>query len=507
MACTVGTAEGRDTTVVYASGADLQSINPLVTVHPLAKAVQKHVLFMTLATYDSTLRPVPRLASWTWSDDRSVMTLKLRPDIFWHDGVRTTALDVVWTLETAKRPEMAYPRARDLVGISSIEAVDSLDVRIEFDRPQPIFPDVFTDLAILPAHLLQTLHPNEIRTASFNGAPVGNGAFEFVEYRPNQRWVFKRSEAFPAELGVPEIRQLAVVVVDEPATKLAALTSEELDFAGISPAHAAFVERDPRLRTTDYPIQFEFALVWNLRRSPFDDIRVRRALTMALDRQLIVDAYLYGFGTVAGGPVPPEHPWHMQVDPLPFDPAAASALLEQAGWMMGPEGIRTRGSQSLSFDLLTVGSGDAPLEQMIQAQLRDMGVGVRIRVLELTTFLARAQADERDFDALVIGIPGERSLGYVAAMFGGVEPGPLAYPGYSSPDFDAAVMMAQKAETEEQLRSAWADAQLVLARDIPTTWLYHARGLQGANRRIENASIDFRGELAGIANWRFRERR
>ncbi len=493
--------------MVYASGADLQSINPLVTVHPLAKAVQKHVLFMTLAVYDSTLRPVPRLASWTWSDDRTAMTLQIRPDIFWHDGVRTTATDVVWTLEMARRPETAYPRARDLAGISLIEAADSLAVRLQFERPQPIFPDVFTDLAILPAHLLETLEPSEIRTAPFNQAPVGNGPFEFVEYRPNQRWVFRRRDSFPADLGLPEVQQFAVVVVDEPATKLAALTSEELDFAGISPAHATFVEGDPRLRAIDYPIQFEFALIWNLRRSPFDDIRVRRALSMALDRQLIVAAYLYGFGRVAGGPVPPEHPWHVPVDQIPFDRAAAIALLEQAGWMMGSQGVRTRGSRSLSFDLLTVGSGDAPLEQMIQAQLREIGVDVRIRLLELTGFLDRAQAAERDFDALVIGIPGDRSLGYLAAMFGGIDPGPLAYPGYSSPEFDTAIRMAREAETEQDLKSAWADAQRILARDVPTTWLYHARGLQGVNGRIDNVAIDFRGELAGIASWRFRERK
>ena len=92
-----GTERGhvRRATVFYASGADLQSINPLVTVHPLAKAVQKHVMFLTLAAYDSTLRPVPRLASWAWSGDRTTLTFELRRDVVWHDGVPTTASRVV----------------------------------------------------------------------------------------------------------------------------------------------------------------------------------------------------------------------------------------------------------------------------------------------------------------------------------------------------------------------------------------------------------------------------
>jgi peptide/nickel transport system substrate-binding protein len=502
----VDVPETRRTTVVYASGADLQSINPLIAVHPLAKAVQKHLLFMTVASYDIALQPAPRLAAWSWNASRTVLTLQLRTDVTWHDGMATTARDIVWTMAMARDPQTAYPRARDLLGIVAVTAVDSFTVQIDFERSQPVFPDVLTDLAILPAHLLGGLQPSEIRAADFNRAPVGNGPFEFVEYRPNQRWVFRRSASFPAELGRPEVEQFVVVVVDEPSTKLAALTSGELDFAGISPAHAAFVREDPRLGTIDYPIQFVNALIWNTRRPPFDDVRVRRALTLALDRQLIIDAYLYGFGTLADGPVPVQHLWYSFTEPVPFDPAEAIYLLERAGWQVGDDGVRRRGSQSLSFDLLTVGSGDAPLEQMIQAQLREVGVAVRIRQLELTSFLARAQAAERDFDALVTGVPGDLSLGYVAAMFPGTDPGPLAYSGYTSDQLDSAFHRTQQAETESDLRSAWVEVQRILARDLPTTWLYHARGLQGANLRISNVVVDLRGELASIANWRLEQR-
>ncbi len=496
-------SDRRHTAVVYASGADLQSINPLIAVHLLAKAVQKHVLFLTLASYDSTFQPVPRLADWSWDNRRTALTFELRGDVSWHDGVPTRARDVVWTIEMAMDTRVAYPRARDLADIVAVRRVDSLTVRVRFGRPQPTFPDVFTDLAILPAHRFEGVGPAEIRTAEFNLHPVGNGPFEFVEYRPNQRWVFARSNVFPEDLGRPVVGQFVVVVVDEPTTKLAALTSGELDFAGISPAHASFVRSDPRLRTIDYPLQLVYALVWNLRRPPFDDSRVRQALTMALDRQLMVDAYLYGFGTVAHGPVAPEHPWYVSTATLPFDRDRAAALLEDAGWIPGAEGVRRRGSRRLELVLLTVGSGDAPLEQMIQAQLSQIGVRVRIRQMELASFLAVAQASERDFDALVTGIPGDFSLGYLAAMFEGRGPGPLAYPGYHSGEFDAAVRTARQAETEQELKEAWQEAQRVLARDHPTTWLYHARGLQGANRRISNTDIDLRGELAAITEWRF----
>lgn len=503
-ACAGDPAARRPDIVLYASGADLQSPNPLVTVHPLAKAVQKHVLLMTVAAYDSVLRPVPRLARWEWSADRTTLTLRLRPDVRWHDGVPTRAADVVWTLEMARAPAVAYPRARDLAAVTEVRALDSLTVRLRFARAQPTFPDVLTDLAVLPAHRFAGLAPGDVRTAPFSQAPLGNGPFAFVEHRPNQRWVFRRFEGFPADLGRPAFERLVIVVVDEPATKLAALTSGELDFAGISPAHARFVRENASLRAIEYPLMFVYGLVWNLRRPPFDEPDVRRAFAHAIDRRLVVDAYLYGFGVPAHGSVPPEHPWHESPPPVPYDPAAARRLLDAAGFRPGPDGVRRRGDVRLAFELFTVGSGDLPLEQMLQAQLADVGVAVTLRPLELGAFLARAQGPARDYDALVIGIPGDLDLGYVAALFDGRSAGPLAHAGYRSEAFDAALARVDAARTAAELEAAWREAQRILAADQPVAWLYHARGLQGANRRVEHARPDLRGELWDVTRWRIR---
>jgi peptide/nickel transport system substrate-binding protein len=89
----------------------------------------------------------------------------------------------------------------------------------------------------------------------------------------------------------------------------------------------------------------------------------------------------------------------------------------------------------------------------------------------------------------------------VAALFGGDNPGPLAYSGYHNASFDRAMQRVRQAESATELESAWREAQRILSRDLPVTWLYHARGVQGVNARVAGIDLDVRGELAGVANW------
>src|SRR5688572_10512086 len=136
-------ANRRGETVLFASGADLQSINPLLTAHPLDRQVQRYVLLTTLARYDSTLTPQPYLArAWDWSSDRRHLTLRLNPAVRWHDGQPTTAADVVWTLNAARDPVTGYPRATELAELNSARALSDSVVLLQYAEPQRRFPDV-----------------------------------------------------------------------------------------------------------------------------------------------------------------------------------------------------------------------------------------------------------------------------------------------------------------------------------------------------------------------------
>ncbi len=423
VACS--TPDRRGDVVIFASGADLQSINPLLTQHPLARQVQRYVLLTTLARYDSAFTPTPYLArDWSWSPDRRHLTFRLNGDAPWHDGLPTTARDVQWTLDAARDPVTGYPRQSELADLARITAPDDSTVVLDWSTPQDRFPDVLTDLAILPSHLLDTVPHDRLRQAAWNENPVGNGPFRFVRHETNRRWVFERNPGFPADLGgPPRIDRLVIAVVDEPMTKLAALVDGTLDFAGIQPGHAPFVRKQPDLAVIDYPLFFTYVVVLNTRRPPFDQLAARQRFSAAIDRKELVDGYVYGFGT-----------------PATDAPSAAST----------PPAPTT-------IELLTVGTGDNVLEQMLQAQLSHAGFTVTIRQLELSAFLDRVYGPTHDFTAAVLGVPGDPALGYL---------GPLgAVAGLTIPRDSAA-------------------AQQLFRDSVPVAFLYHARGVQGMNRRV-----------------------
>jgi peptide/nickel transport system substrate-binding protein len=492
--------------VVFASGADLESANPLVTTHPLARQVQRHVLFTTLARYDSSLAPAPYLArAWMWSADRRSLTFTLNTGVRWQDNALTTARDVAFTLLAARDPATGYPRGGDLAALDTVIATTDSTVALRFNAPQPTFPLVLCELPILPEHALRDVPRVDMRRAAFSFAPVGNGPFTFVQRVAGQRWTFTRNDAFPASLGGPPvIERLVVAVVDEPTTKFAGLASGELDFAGIAPTMASLAERDPTLRVLDYPILFSTALVFNVQRAPFDDARVRRAVALSLDRERIVSAALSGFGTPASGPVVPESPFALAAGAL-RDTTVADSLFDAARWRRDASGGRARDGKRFTVQLLTVGSGDHAIEQLVQADLAARGVRAEIRDMEMGAFLTVARGETKDFDLLVTGVTGDVSLAYISAMHESRQHrGALDYSDFHLPELDALFARARAVASDTARVAVWRDVQRILARDMPAAWIYHARGLQGISRRMEGVVMDLRGELASVARWTVR---
>ncbi|HEV7705295.1 MAG TPA: peptide ABC transporter substrate-binding protein [Gemmatimonadaceae bacterium] len=492
-------------TVVIASGADLESANPLVTIHPLARQVQRFALFVTLARLDEHLLPQPYFArAWHFSADRRALTFDLVPSLRWDDGTPTAARDVAFTLDAARDPATGFPRASDLAELTRVSADDDSTVTLHFAAAQPRFPEILAELPIVPAHRLASVQRAAMRADSFAVHPIGNGPFRFVKRVAGQRWELARNDSFPISMGGPPLlRRVIIAIIDEAATKFAGLTSGELDLAGISPAMAPLVARDPLLRVIDYPVLQSYGIVFNVARAPFADVRVRRALSLAIDRRRIVAVAVHGYGEPSSEAIPSTHPYGSAAAPVQ-DTATADSLLDAAGWRRGASGLRERGGHPLAFELLTVGSSDNAAEQLIQSDLARVGARVEIRQREMASFLAAARASPRAFDVLYTGVPGDLSLSHLSAMFDSrFAGGALDYGTFHEPRLDS-LLRAASVAPDSAARARWSAVERELDATMPVAWIYHARGVQGASRRLEGVTMDLRGELVALAAWRAR---
>jgi peptide/nickel transport system substrate-binding protein len=498
-----GGAPRAEGAVVIASGTDLEGMQPLATVHPLSRQVQRHLVFTPLVALDSTLAIVPRAAvSWTWSEGGRVLTFAIDTSLRWHDGAPVTARDAAFTLALAADARTAWARRAELDGMAG-EVVDDGSFRVRFDRVPGEVPLVLTELPLLPAHRLAAVDPARLREDPFTLAPVGSGPYRVVRREAGRRWILERVTPFPARLGGPGAAPVLVIaVVDEATTKVAGLVSGALDLAGVNPATAALVERDPTLRLVTYPTLFTNWLVFTADRPPFDDVRVRRAVALALDRRRLVDGGIGGFAT-------PSAAWTADAarDTTPADTARADSLLDAAGWRRGADGMRARDGRPFAVTLLCAATADNAVEQLLQGALRARGIAVTIATREPGAMLAAARDPRRAHELLVTGVPGDLARGQLALLFGpSGAGGALDFGGARPPTFGAALAAVRTAPDRAARDRAWAAAFAVLDSAVPATPLYHARGVQGASRRLEGVRIDLRGELATAPRWRLAPR-
>lgn len=494
-------------TVVMASGADLESGNPVITIHSLTRQLQRYALFVTLVKFDADLQPVPYFASrWWWNDNHRVLSLALHPELRWHDGIRTTAHDVRFTLDAVRDPLVGSPRAGDFVDLDSVAVVSDTVVQLYFRVSQSRVPNVLADLPLVPKHLLDTVPRDTWRQSAFATAPVGNGPFRFVDRTPGRRWRFARNDSFPVGMGGPPLlHRIVVAVVDEAATKFAGLVSGELDVAGVSPVMAHLVVNDPTLALLTPPALFSNVLAFNTTKPPFDDARIRRAISLSINRTRIVETAVAGYATAAGSAIPPGLPVSPEQN-AEYNVALADSLFDAAGWRREANALRRNTQHPLEFELLSVGSGDMAVEQLIQADLAERGIAVHIRVAEMATFLTTVRAPQKTFDVVLTGIPGDIGLGQLPALFASSQQGgALDYTGFHRPSLDTLLTVARNAPAT-QARSAYARVDSALRADMPVAWLYHARGVQGLSANLTNVDMDLRGELASVTQWQRRAR-
>ena len=522
-ACTADTRTPRDNdaeapdsaryggTLVIGAASDIGDINPLTWNVQNALYMQESVLFTPLIAYDSTLKPVPRLArSWEVNADTTLLTFHLRDDVWWQDGVRTSAHDVKFTYDLLRNPKTGYIYSGLWTFYGEAEAPDSFTFRIRL-RPHAEFMDVWRTLAPVPEHVLRGVPPERLAGHPFGTRrPVGNGPFRFVSRRPGQEWVFEANPRWPKELGGrPYVDRLVYRVVPEPATLLTELETGAIDLQpGMPPQFAPRVRAFSRARLVDYPDLSYEHIIWNTRRPPFDDARVRRAMTRAIDREGLVRAVRAGYARVANSTVSPELWMH---DPaagagMGYDTAAARRLLAEAGYADrdGDGVLEAEDGRPLRFTL-KVPHGNRERRdnaEIVQSELRKVGVAVEVREVEFNSLIAQiSNPRTRDFDAVIIGWKPEFKLDDSDLYACSKRDQPLTWSGYCSPETDRLMDSVQIVADRAAALPLWKRYQALIARDQPVTLLYFTNRLVGVNRRVQGVHLDARGDWVGIDRW------
>jgi len=498
---------------VVGAPADMGGMN--VFAHGDAGAVQ-HQMFvnlMTLVQFDEGLQPVPYLArSWEVSDDESEIMFHLRDDIRWHDGEPTTAYDVAFTYLRAVDPRTGFPNPaffqHYLPGEEGVEVVDSFTVRFRF-RPHAEYMDPWRAVAVMPRHLLGEVPPEELARHPFGDVcPVGNGPFRFVSRSPGDRWVFGANPSFPPGLGGgPYLDRYVYRVIPEQTTLLAELVTGGVDVhVAMFPNHAGRAEGEPGIRVVSFPHRSVLFAGWNSRVPKLADPRVRRALTLGVNRRRILEGIHGEEGVLVNSGIPPVH-WAYDPDlgdSLPYDPDGARALLESAGWVVrGGDGIRENAEGTpLRIELIMNQNQERQeVAEIMRVQLRDVGVDLRPRVLEFGALMGRITSPPRDFEGVLVSWESEFRLDERDLFHSEAVDGLWAFSGTRDPVLDRYLDTLPLMTDRAASLPHWRAYQQRILEVQPFTYLYSSFRRNGVSRRLQGVVMDARGEWAGIREW------
>jgi peptide/nickel transport system substrate-binding protein len=333
-------------------------------------------------------RLLPWLAeSWTTSADGRSVTFKLRRDARFHDGTPFNADAVKFNFDRIVDPKFKAGGARaQLAGYAGSKILDEFSVQVTFETPYAPF------LTYAAAGTLSLVSPKAVRESGdqVHTRPVGTGPFMIKEYVAKDHATMVRNPGYARKApwsersGPAHLDAVVWKFVPEAGTRVTTLESGETQGIYLVPSQALpRLERDSGIRVEKLPWP-GVPRIWllNTTRPPLDDVRVRRAINHAVDKDAFLATVYRGTGLKAFAPLTAV----MLDDPSlrqahPFDPARAKALLGEAGWQPGGDGIRTKGSQRLEIVLNAIeyGGGADPTAQLIQASLRDVGIDVKIK--------------------------------------------------------------------------------------------------------------------------------
>lgn len=481
--------------VSFAVTGDIATMMPiLITTSDTAWAVTG-LMFETLVVPDpDTLQPAPRLAeSWEVSADNLTYTFTLQPDVVWHDGEPFTADDVKFTFDTTANQESGALVASTLSNrVASVEVVDPQTVAITLNDVNAPFLLGDASVPILPVHLLGDVEPADLRTHPFVDDPVGTGPFMFEERRVGEYVHLVKNPNYYQ--GAPAIDEVVIRIGRDNTAVYQQLKTGEIDALAITPAFYEDAQEQSHLNLVLVPgFGFQY-LGFNLDESKgspiLQDVKVRQALCFAINRDGIVENIENGLSEAAIG-LYPSISWAHQPDQIElkyeYDPERAAELLEEAGWVMGSDGIREKDGQRLAVVMRSL-SGSTRFEgftAVIQDNWKDIGVELSIELEEFQAFITRLTSTH-EYEIFILGTGASFDPDQTSLWASDQYPAGGNYVAYSNPRVDELLEQGVQTLDVDERTAIYVEMQNLVLADMPAFITTFTTLVHGVNKRLKN---------------------
>jgi peptide/nickel transport system substrate-binding protein len=467
-------------TLVFGRGGDSVSLDPGVVTDGESFKVTQNI-FETLLNFgeqDTTINP-GLAKEWTVSEDGLTYTFTLQEGVKFHDGTDFNAEAVVknvkrWQAGNAEDYYYFSSMFGDI--ITDVKADGDNTVVFTLDRPQAPF---LKNLAMSPFGIASPT-AFEKDGANFGQNPVGTGPFKFVEWRATESITIEKFADYWQE-GLPKLDKVIFKVYADNTARLNALVSGEIDLAdGINPSDRGSIEGNSALQLIERPSMNIGYLGLTNTRAPFDNKLVRQAVNYAIDKQAIVDAFFEGGAEVAANPMPPSiSGYNESVDPYPYDPEKAKALLAEAGY----------DGKEIELWAMPVARPYMPdaakVAEVIKQNLEAVGIPAKIVSYEWAVYLDKAKNGEAD--AFMLGWTGDNgdADNFLYTLLSKETIGSNNYAYYSSDEVSALLKEAQSETDEAKRNELYKEAQVKIHEDAPWVPLAHSTPLLAAKAGVK----------------------
>jgi len=505
-------------TIVIATPSDASTLLP-----PLAAAITDRevtdLLYDRLAEIGEDLNTVgdkgfrPQLADrWEWAPDSLSITFHLNPRARWHDGRPVRASDVRYSVRLIKDPVLGAP-AGPLVGnIDSVGVRDSLTAVAYFKRHVPEqFYDLVYQVVIVPEHILGNTPAAGLKTAEVGRRGIGSGRFRLAKWEAGTRIELVADTT--NYRGRAKLDRVIFSITPDYAGAVTRLFSGDADVLEVlRPEHLPRLKGDTVRRAVPYPnLQYVY-LALNLvdPKAPtlphpiFADRAVRRAMSMSVDRRAMLKNVFDSSGRLLHGPFPSVLAVVDTTLPqIPYDTVKAAALLDSAGWLRGPDGVRVRNGRRLEFGILVPNSSAPRIAYaiLLQEAFRRIGAVVKVEQTDFPTFVARQGT--HTFDAEMAAYATDPSVSGFKQSWStaGIGKDGPNFSSYSSPVVDAMLDSATLSFDPARTRAYARRAFETIMDDAPGIWLYAPPTMAGMDKRIRTQKLRADGYWSGMADW------